>query len=97
MDSISFSGLVSSSIQDHQPKPPSPNRAEHYMVSKNDTEFEFTSTKANLNSAVSAIKITPADKLISTGQLRPQALAIQNKSDSDHKSTQFLKLVTSNP
>jgi len=67
------------------------------MVSKNDTEFEFTSTKANLNSAVSAIKITPADKLISTGQLRPQALAIQNKSDSDHKSTQFLKLVTSNP
>ncbi|ESW20132.1 hypothetical protein PHAVU_006G183500 [Phaseolus vulgaris] len=52
LDSLSFSGLVSS-IQNHQPKAPSsPNRVEHYLI-------------------------TPADKLISNGQLRPQALPIQ--------------------
>lgn len=45
LDSLSFSGLVSS-IQNHQPKAPSsPNRVEHYLVSKHDREFEFTSTK----------------------------------------------------
>lgn len=75
LDSLSFSGLVC--IQDHQPKLPSPNRAKHYQVSKHDSEFEFTSTKANLNSAVNPIKITPADQLISNGRLQPQALVIQ--------------------
>ena len=60
----------------NQPKLPSPNRAKHYQVSKHDPEFEFTSTKANLNSAVNPIKITPADQLISNGRLQPQALAI---------------------
>ncbi|KAK7331956.1 hypothetical protein VNO80_28701 [Phaseolus coccineus] len=50
--SLLVAGLVSS-IQNHQPKPPSsPNRVEHYLI-------------------------IPADKLISNGQLRPQALAIQ--------------------
>lgn len=73
--SLSFSGLVS--IQDQQPKLPSPNQAKHYQVSKQDPEFEFTTTKANLNSAVDPIKITPADLLISNSQLQPQALAFQ--------------------
>lgn len=73
-DSLSFSGLVS--IQE-QSKLPSPNQAKYYQVSKQDPEFEFTSTKQNLNSAVNMMKITPADLLISNGQLQPQALAFQ--------------------
>ncbi|KAK7327852.1 hypothetical protein VNO77_21945 [Canavalia gladiata] len=74
LDSLSFSGLVS--IQDQQLKLPS-NQAKHGQVSTHDPEFEFTSTKANLNSAVNPIKITPADQLISNGQLQPQELAFQ--------------------
>ncbi|XP_073225223.1 uncharacterized protein [Cicer arietinum] len=76
MDSLSFSGLVS--IQDQQPKFPSPpNHAKHYQVNKHDPEFEFTNSKANLNSVVNLIKLTPADQLISNGQLQPQAFAFQ--------------------
>ncbi|KAK7246472.1 hypothetical protein RIF29_41340 [Crotalaria pallida] len=77
-DSLSFSGLVC--IQNQQPKLPSPNHAKHHnQVSKNDPEFEFTSTKAYLNSAVNPIKTKPADMLISNGQLQlqPQAHAFQ--------------------
>ncbi|XP_020234606.1 uncharacterized protein LOC109814558 [Cajanus cajan] len=75
LDSLSFSDLVS--IQEQQPKSPSPNRAKQYQVSKYDPEFEFTSTNANFNSVVNTIKITSADQLISNGQLRPQALSMQ--------------------
>ncbi|KAK7412369.1 hypothetical protein VNO78_03825 [Psophocarpus tetragonolobus] len=91
LDSLSFSGLVS--IQDQQRKPPSPNRAKPYEVSKNDPEFEFTSSKANFNSAVNPIKITPADKLISNGQLFPRALVIQNQSltTNPHSSSSSLR------
>lgn len=75
MDSLSFSGLVS--IQDQQSKLPSPPKHYQYQVTKHDSEFEFKNTKANLNSAVNAIKFTPADQLISNGHLQPQALAFQ--------------------
>lgn len=76
LDSLSFTGLVS--VHDQLPKLPSPNhQAKHYRVSKHDPEFEFTSTKENFNSAVNSIKITPADQLISNGQLQPQAQAFQ--------------------
>lgn len=75
LDSLSFSDYVS--IPDQQPKSPSPNRARHYQVSKYDTEFEFTITKANFTSAVNPIKTTPADQLISNGQLQPQAVVIK--------------------
>ncbi|CAL0309327.1 unnamed protein product [Lupinus luteus] len=74
-DSLSFSDLVS--IQHQQPNFPSSHHAKHYQVSNQNPEFEFSSTKANLNSAVNPIKITPADQLISNGQLKPQALACQ--------------------
>ncbi|XP_027366092.1 uncharacterized protein LOC113872601 [Abrus precatorius] len=77
LDSLSFSGLVA--IQDQQPKLPPPNQTKGYQVSKHDPEFEFTSTKTNLNFAVNPIKTTPADRLISNGQLQPQALAFQTK------------------
>jgi hypothetical protein len=76
MDSLSFSGYVS--IQDQQTKlPPPPNQTKHFQVSKHELEFEFTNMKANLNSAVNPIKTTPADQLISNGQLQPQAFAFQ--------------------
>lgn len=78
MDSLSFSGLVS--IQDQQKNLPSPpKQAKHFQVSKHDQEFEFTNPKVNLNSPVSPIKITPADQLISNGQLQlqPQAFAFE--------------------
>ncbi|XP_057430954.1 uncharacterized protein LOC130723833 [Lotus japonicus] len=75
MDSLSFSDLVC--VQDQQPKFPSSNHAKRYQVSKHSSEFEFTTTKPNLNSAVNRIKITSADQLISNGQLQPQALPFQ--------------------
>ncbi|XP_058765209.1 uncharacterized protein LOC131638661 [Vicia villosa] len=79
MDSLSFSGLVS--IQDQQKNLHSPptNQAKQFLVSKHDQEFEFTNPKVNLNSPVNPIKITPADQLISNGQLQlqPQAFAFQ--------------------
>lgn len=81
MDSLSFSGYVS--IQDQQQNFPSPpNQAKHFQVSKLDLDFEFTNPKANLNSAVNPIKITPADQLISNGQLQPKAFAFQTTPQS---------------
>ncbi|KAL1334160.1 hypothetical protein HN51_063051 [Arachis hypogaea] len=82
-DSLSFSGLVS--IQG-QSMLPSPNHAKYYQESKQNPEFEFSSTKPDLNSTVDTIKIIPADLLISNGQLQPQAFSsqslIRNQSSS---------------
>ncbi|MED6182336.1 hypothetical protein PIB30_027578 [Stylosanthes scabra] len=82
-DSLSFSGLVS--IQG-QAMLPSPNHAIHYQESKQNPEFEFSSTKPELTSTVDTINIAPADLLISNGQLQPQALSsqssIRNQSSS---------------
>ncbi|KAK7302818.1 hypothetical protein RJT34_13714 [Clitoria ternatea] len=82
-DSLSFSALVS--IQDQQPKFPSPNQAKHCQVSKYEPEFEFT--KANLNSAANQIKITPADQLISNGHLQTQSSLSFQKNQSGIANT----------
>ncbi|OIV91730.1 hypothetical protein TanjilG_26583 [Lupinus angustifolius] len=66
------------------------------LVSKQDPEFEFISTKANLNSAVNPIKITPADLLISNGQLKPQALTCQTTNQPLKPSSLSLTLATPN-
>ncbi|MED6183730.1 hypothetical protein PIB30_040364 [Stylosanthes scabra] len=82
-DSLSFSGLVS--IQG-QAMLPSPNHAKYYQESKQNPEFEFSSTKPDLSSTVDAINITPADLLISNGQLQPQALSSQSLTRNQSSS-----------
>lgn len=71
LDSLSFVGLVSIPYQN--PKPPLPNQE-----NKTDPEFEFASTRPDLNAATNPTKITTADLLISNGQLQPQALTFQS-------------------
>ncbi|KAK7362816.1 hypothetical protein VNO77_04939 [Canavalia gladiata] len=67
-DSLSFAGLVS--IEDQKPEVPDPNQDE-------DPDFEFSTI---LNSGANAFKITPADVLISNGQIKPHAIAFQPNS-----------------
>lgn len=68
-DSFSFAGLVS--IQDQQ-------QQNHLAAPKQDQDFEFATIKTNLYSTVAnPFKITPADKLISNGQIKPHAIAFQ--------------------
>ncbi|KAJ1394039.1 hypothetical protein SESBI_34577, partial [Sesbania bispinosa] len=65
-----------------------------YQVRKHDPEFEFTCTKANFNSAANPVMITPADQLISNGQLQPQALASQTTQSlitNPHRSSSSLQ------
>ncbi|XP_061371467.1 uncharacterized protein LOC133314048 [Gastrolobium bilobum] len=76
VDSLSFAGLVSAEDQ-QQPKPSVPNQNKHSQVSKQDSDFEFATIKADINSGAIPIKITPADVLISNGQIKPHAIAFQ--------------------
>ncbi|CAI8618254.1 unnamed protein product [Vicia faba] len=72
-DSFSFAGLVSIQDQQHQ---------NNHAASKPNPDFEFSTIKAELYStAANPFKITPADMLISNGQIKPHAIAFQpNKS-----------------
>jgi hypothetical protein len=69
-DSFSFAGLVSIQDQQHQ---------NHSAASpKPNPDFEFSTTKTELYSTVAnPFKITPADMLISNGQIKPHAIAFQ--------------------
>ncbi|KAK7319715.1 hypothetical protein RJT34_04440 [Clitoria ternatea] len=74
-DSLSFAGLVSIQRDEQQPKPHVPNRNKYYnIVSKQDPDFEFSIIKPL---ATNPFKITPADMLISNGQIKPHAVAFQ--------------------
>ncbi|PNX76028.1 hypothetical protein L195_g041952 [Trifolium pratense] len=68
-DSFSFAGLVSIQDQQHQ---------NHSAAPKPNSDFEFSTTKTELYSTVAnPFKITPADMLISNGQIKPHAIAFQ--------------------
>lgn len=70
-DSFSFAGLVSIHDQQQQNHPAAPNP-------KPDPDFEFATIKANLYStSTNPFKITPADMLISNGQIKPHAISFQ--------------------
>lgn len=68
-DSFSFAGLVSIQDQQHQ---------NNHAASKPNPDFEFSTIKPELYStAANPFKITPADMLISNGQIKPHAIAFQ--------------------
>ncbi|KAE9597187.1 hypothetical protein Lal_00007806 [Lupinus albus] len=96
--SLSFAGLVCiHDQQQQQPKPYVPDRDKFIRVSKTDPDFEFdidTKNKIadlNNNSAATPIKkITHADVLISSGQIKAQQEVAKFQPNSPISLSTFL-------
>lgn len=77
-DSLSFAGLVSQDQQQKSPSSTNQNKHHYQQVTKQDPDFEFSTIKPDFNnSATSPFRITPADVLISNGQIKPHAIVCQ--------------------